>query len=88
LASAWPGSLTHSTATGNLTSANTLARSNHKFTDCADLDAEASAFRDRSLAGDLPYVFVDVTYSQPALRAIRMASMRLRPPTLAMALDR
>ena len=27
-------------------------------------------------------------YSQPALRAMRMASMRLRPPTLLMALDR
>jgi hypothetical protein len=28
------------------------------------------------------------SYSQPALRAILMASMRLRPPTLAMALER
>jgi len=28
------------------------------------------------------------SYSQPALRAMRMASMRLRPPTLAMALER
>jgi putative transposase len=30
---------------------------------CADLDAEVSAFRDRSLAGQsFPYVFVDATY--------------------------
>jgi putative transposase len=30
---------------------------------CADLDAEVSAFRDRSLAGlSFPYVFVDATY--------------------------
>src|SRR5919109_250191 len=30
---------------------------------CADLDAEVSAFRDRSLAGQVfPYVFVDATY--------------------------
>jgi putative transposase len=30
---------------------------------CADLDAEATAFRDRSLADQaFPYVFLDVTY--------------------------
>jgi hypothetical protein len=30
---------------------------------CADLDSEVSAFRDRSLAGQVfPYVFVDATY--------------------------
>jgi putative transposase len=32
---------------------------------CADLDAEVSAFRDRSLAGQVfPYVFVDATYGK------------------------
>ena len=30
---------------------------------CADLDTEVSAFRDRSLAGQMfPYIFVDATY--------------------------
>jgi putative transposase len=30
---------------------------------CADLDAEVSTFRDRSLAGQaFPYIFVDATY--------------------------
>jgi transposase-like protein len=29
---------------------------------CADLDEEVAAFRDRPLAGDYPYVFLDATY--------------------------
>jgi transposase-like protein len=41
---------------------------------CADLDAEVSAFRDRSLAGQtFPYIFVDATYCKarfPRLEAM------------------
>jgi putative transposase len=37
---------------------------------CGDLDAEVSAFRDRSLAGQrFPYVFVDATYGKPGSTA-------------------
>ena len=49
---------------------------------CADLDSEVSAFRDRSLAGQVfPYVFVDATYCKARVNR-RVVSRGGAPPGL------
>jgi hypothetical protein len=53
------------------------------------VDASMSVSRKVTMPwGSSPGWRMAPSYSQPALRAILMASMRLRPPTLAMALER